>query len=149
METDLGTVAGDFADWISRHMFPPHRGVTIACAANGRQWLVAFGNDGYSSDPRTKRYADRLRDCLRTKYGEAELGIDSSEERYTWAIVVPVAERQSATVMIEPAEAILYREYCLARNLPEDDGFVWCRAEICRREIGEHLPEGCILVDDE
>jgi hypothetical protein len=51
--------------------------------------------------------------------------------------------------MIEQAEALLYRQYCLARGLSEDDGMVWARAEICRREIHQHLPEGCILIDDE
>jgi hypothetical protein len=127
------------ADYIQEEMFPPHRGVVLVFnPVGGDDLVVAFGNDAYQGDERTKLYADRLERLLRERFGNATLGVDSSDEHYTWSIVVIPNSGRPARYMIEEVEAMLYRCYQESRGLADNDGTVWVMAEIHRREILSH-----------
>lgn len=129
--------ANAVADQISRDMFPPHRGVIeIQNPFGGGLCLVAFGNDGYSQDARTRAYADALLGEMAVN--DPVLGIDSAEG-YTWAIVVPLDDdTHHAPFLAAVIEHELYVRYRESRTLADDDGFVLARKAICDREIIEH-----------
>jgi hypothetical protein len=128
--------AVDVADYIQENLFAPHRGVVrVFNPAGGEDFVVAFGNDAYQGDERTRLYADRLERLLRNRFGNATLGIDSGDQRYTWAIVVAPTGGRKARFMVEEVEALLYRCFQEARGIAEGDGMVWLMAKIHRREI--------------
>ena len=127
------------ANYIGREMFPPHRGVIeVRNPFGGCRCLVAFGNDGYGQDERTRQYADALLAELHEEgMWDATFATDSDED-YTWAIVVPLDPDEVVPVVRELIEDALYARYRESRGLSEDDGFVLCRKWICDREIMQH-----------
>ena len=128
--------ANAVADYISREMFPPHRGVIeVHNPFGGCRCLVAFGNDAYGQDERTRCYVDALLEELGRH--DPVLGIDS-EEGYTWAIVVPLFDNDLAPFFRAAIEHELYVRYRESRGLADDDGFVSCRKSICDGEIMQH-----------
>jgi hypothetical protein len=128
--------ASAVADHISREMFPPHRGVIeVRNPFGGCRCLVAFGNDAYGQDERTRAYVDALLEELGRH--DPVLGIDT-EEGYTWAIVVPLDDDDLAPFLGAAIENELYVRYRESRGLADDDGFVLMRKSICDREIIEH-----------
>ena len=130
--------ANAVADQISRDMFPPHRGVIeiqSPFGGGGGRCLVAFGNEGYSQDERTRACVDALLEDLGRH--APVLGIDT-HDGYTWAIVVPLNDDDLAPFLGAVIEHELYAQYRKARGLEDDDGFVLCRKSICDREIIEH-----------
>jgi hypothetical protein len=131
--------ANAVADHIGREMFPPHRGVIeVRNPFGGCRCLVAFGNDAYSQDERTRQYADALLvELAEQGMWDVELGIDS-EQGYTWAIVVPLDDDEAAPLFQAAIEDELYAQYRAARSLADDDGVVVLRKSICDREIAEH-----------
>ena len=136
--------ANAVADYISREMFPPHRGVIeVRNPFGGCRCLAAFGNDGYSQDERTRAYAD----TLLTELGRHDpvLGIDS-DDGYTWAIVVPLDNDDLAPFLGAAIEHELYVRYRESRGLAADDGFVLMRKSICDREIMQHTDGEPLLI---
>jgi hypothetical protein len=136
------TVSQRFANAVANHisdsMFPPHRGVIeIRNPFGGCRCLAAFGNDGYSQDDRTRQYAAALVDEL-SEQGLWDVDLGTSDDGYTWAIVVPLDDDEPATVLMELIEDALYSRYIESRGLDYDDGFVLARKRICDREILEH-----------
>jgi len=131
--------ANAVADHISREMFPPHRGVIeVRNPFGGCRCLVAFGNDGYRQDERTRAYVDALlSELVDQGMWDVQLGIDS-EEGYTWAILVPLDPDECPEVLHPLIEDALYAQYRAARGLADDDGFVLCRKSICDSEIMQH-----------
>ena len=127
--------ANAVANYISREMFPPHRGVIEVQNPFGGRCLAAFGNDGYSQDARTRAYADALLGEI--DGNDAVLGIDS-DEGYTWAIVVPLEDDTVAPFLAAVIKHELYVRYRQSRGLADDDGFVLARKAICDGEIIEH-----------
>jgi len=128
--------ANAVADQISRDMFPPHRGVIeIQNPFGGGRCAVAFGNDGYSQDERTRAYVDAMLGEMAAN--DPVLGIDS-DDGYTWAIVVPLGDDTVAPFLAAVIEHVLYVRYRQSRGLADDDGFVLTRKAICDREIIEH-----------
>jgi hypothetical protein len=148
---DTATIGQQFAkavaEHIARHMFPPHRGVIEVRNPLGRQPLVvAFGNDGYTQDERTRRYADALLHELAVQgRWDVELGVDG--EGYTWAIVVPIDDDEAAPLFRAAVEDELYAWYREARDLAADDGFVLARKSICDREIIQHTGGEPLRID--
>lgn len=126
------------ANHISEHMFPPHRGVTeVRNPFGGCRCLVAFGNDAYQTDERTRRYADALLGELHDQgMWDARLGVD--DDGYTWAIVVPLDDDEAVPLFRAAIEDELYERYREARGLADNDGFMQARKSICDREILEH-----------
>ena len=131
--------ASAVADHISREMFPPHRGVIeVRNPYGGCRCLVAFGNDGYGQDERTRQYADALLDVLHEEgMWDAKLATDS-DENYTWAILVPLDDDESVRLYQAAIEDELYAQYRAAHDITDDDGFVLLRKSICDREIMQH-----------
>jgi hypothetical protein len=128
--------ANAVADYISREMFPPHRGVIEVHNPFGScRCLVAFGNDSYGQDERTRCYVDALLEELGRL--DPVLGTDT-EEGYTWAIVVPLFDNDLALFCHAALEHELYVRYRESRSAADDDGFVSCRKSICDREIMQH-----------
>ncbi len=128
--------ANAVADYISREMFEPHRGVVQVHNPFGScRCLVAFGNDGYGQDERTRCYVHALLEELGRH--DPVLGIDT-EEGYTWAIVVPLFDNELALFCRAAIENELYVRYCESRGVADNDGFVSCRKSICDREIMQH-----------
>ena len=122
--------ANAVADHISREMFPPHRGVIMARSPFGGGYcFVAFGNDGYSQDDRTRTYVDALLNELGRH--DPELGIDT-DEGYTWAIVVPVDDDTQAPFLGAVIKHELYVRYRESRDLADDDGFLLMRKSTAR-----------------
>jgi len=128
--------ANAVANHISREMFAPHRGVIeVRNPFNGSTYVVAFGNDGYDQDPRTRDYVDGLLEELERH--DPTLGIDT-DDRYTWVIVVPLDDDDTGFFLRAVIEHELYVRYRESRGLAENDGFVVCRKSICDREILQH-----------
>lgn len=129
--------ANAVADHISREMFPPHRDVIeVRNPFGGCRCFVAFGNDGYRQDDRTRAYVD----ALLAELGQHDpvLGIES-DEGYTWAIVVLLDEHNYHAPFFRAAmKRKLYAKYCESRGLADDDGFMLARKSICDRQIIEH-----------
>ncbi len=125
------------ANYIGREMFPPHRGVIeVRNPFGGCRCLVAFGNDGYGQDERTRQYADALLDVLHEEgMWDAKLATDS-DEHYTWAILVPLDDDESVPLCQAAIEKELYERYIESRG--GDDGFVLARKSICDSEIMQH-----------
>jgi len=136
------TVSQRFANAVANHisdkMFPPHRGVIeIRNPFGGCRCLAAFGNDGYRDDARTRQYADELVHEL-AEQGMWDVELGTSEDGYTWAIVVPLDDDEAAPLFQAAIEDELYERYIKSRGLADDDGFVALRKSICDREILEH-----------
>ena len=131
--------ANAVADHISREMFPPHRGVIeVRNPFGGCRCLVAFGNDDYGQDERTRAYVDALlSELVDQGMWDVQLGIDS-DEGYTWAILVPLDPDEYPEVLHPLIEDALYARYRESRGLADDDGFVLMRKSICDSEIIQH-----------
>ncbi len=70
---------------ISRDSFQSHRGVSDTGKAG---YLVLYGNDGYSQDPRTRLEVDLVRAWLKNaRVYEVGFGLDPADG-YTWAMIV-------------------------------------------------------------
>jgi hypothetical protein len=137
--------ANAVADHISRHMFPPHRGVIEVRNPFGPEPLVvAFGNDCYSQDDRTRTYVDAL--LAEIGRHDPVLGIDS-DNGYTWAIVVPIDDEALVPFFSSAVEHELYVRYREARGLADDDGMVMLRKRVCDREILDHTNGEPLRID--
>ena len=83
--TDWNAAANEVADRIKAHRFDEHNGATCFWK---RGVFIAFGNDGYSQDERSRSAVELLRQRLNDLQTiELGFGVDSSDG-YTWAMFV-------------------------------------------------------------
>jgi hypothetical protein len=146
---DTATIGQQFAkavaEHIARHMFPPHRGVIeVRNPFGGQPLIVAFGNDGYTQDERTRRYTDALvHELAEPGAWDVEFGTD--DEGYTWALVVRLDHNDDPATMRQLIEDAMYARYIGSRG--GDCGFIGLRKSICDREIIEHTGGEPLRID--
>jgi hypothetical protein len=82
--TEAASMASVGAEFVSKLLFPLHRGV-LDCGDH----FVIFGNDGYKDDPRSRREAEII---LQHFHEESPI-LGTNEDGYSWAIVLTDYQR--------------------------------------------------------
>jgi hypothetical protein len=107
----------ELAERIQQQIFEAHRGAFPLPTKSSPHRHVLFGNDGYGSDPGTKRYVKALWTGLR-KAGFVEDGFGLDGDKYTWVLVVTPPDR----IVAQMGEALLTAL----------DTYVWIAWRDCR-----------------
>ena len=114
--TDWNVAAIEAADRIKAHRFDEHNGA--ACFWK-RGVFIAFGNDGYTQDEKSRGAVDLLRQRLDDlQITELGFGVDSSDG-YTWAMLVQPEEFLSEDGFVEELAALVTE----ARRISKGIGF--------------------------
>jgi len=114
--TDWSVAAVEAADRIKAHRFDEHNGA--ACFWK-RGVFVAFGNDDYTQDEKSRGAVDLLRQRLDDlQITELGFGVDSSDG-YTWTMLVEPEEFLSEDAFVEELASLVTE----ARRISKGIGF--------------------------
>jgi hypothetical protein len=99
---DVHGLAPKLANWVHDNLFQAHRGAFTYLGQ-----YVAFGNDGYRTDPRARREAELLREWLAPDgFVEDAFGTSGDAEDYTWVIVARNPGGVTLTLTEQLTEAV-------------------------------------------
>jgi hypothetical protein len=125
-EPDWNAEAIRMADYVAEQMFEAHRGAM--------PWIqsgiaVAFGNDGYQQDKRTKQEAQFLRTYCELK-GIPVLGFATTDDDYTWTMLIHHPDHKQFI-------PVLWAGWNRANGDSADDVFTYVQASIADRAMVE------------
>ncbi len=106
--TNPARVAAEYYQEFRQHA---HRG-----AEAGDRRVIAFGNDGYQDDPRTREQV-RLARHRAVGLGLVEEAFGTSADGYTWAVVYRVGPPADAGDAAEALDDLVWRAWEEARGL--------------------------------
>ena len=89
------SIARQAAERIGDELFQAHRGVTHSRHSGV---YAAFGNDGYTTDPKAQREVEAARKCIEAGGGTA-LGFGTSSDGYSWVLLYRADNLTAAKVI--------------------------------------------------
>jgi hypothetical protein len=122
---------------LTEDFFAAHRG-----AVPWRKGIIAiFGNDGYSSDERTKKEVAWLRQNLADLHAE-EVAFATDEEGYSWVLLVrprPCDVEAGRQLQMDLLEAAVWRAWRVAHGHADEAGGIADAFEVCQFGIASSV----------